>query len=224
MDIDYVQNLLNPKTTTETTRKKDISGLTSDDFMTLMLKQLQSQDPLKPTDNTQFIAQMAQLTSVSGISEMNESMTDMIDTLRGSQMLSAASLVGREVLVESNTIAIDASSPDLVGEIELSAKATSVDIEIKNAAGVTVRRLHAADQAAGPLVFGWDGTDENGSKVADGQYSISATATISGKTEALTTLVRAPVTGVTMSGTGGAAQLQLQGLGSKSLSDIKEVG
>lgn len=224
MDIDYVQNLLNPKTTTETTRKKDISGLTSEDFMTLMLKQLQSQDPLKPTDNTQFIAQMAQLTSVSGISEMNESMTDMIDTLRGSQMLSAASLVGREVLVESNTIAIDASSPDLVGEIELSAKATSVDIEIKNAAGVTVRRLHAADQAAGPLVFGWDGTDENGNKVADGQYSISATATISGKTEALTTLVRAPVTGVTMSGTGGAAQLQLQGLGSKSLSDIKEVG
>ena len=145
MDIDYVQNLLNPKTTTETTRKKDISGLTSEDFMTLMLKQLQSQDPLKPTDNTQFIAQMAQLTSVSGISEMNESMTDMIDTLRGSQMLSAASLVGREVLVESNTIAIDA---ERASGYRYGQRAYLVQLRRE---GSGIRACHVAELLAGSL-------------------------------------------------------------------------
>jgi len=222
-----IQSLLNTSKAPEAaggTRKKDLSELNQEDFMTLMLQQLKAQDPFKPTDNTQFIAQMAQLSTVTGISEMKNSLTDMIDTLRGSQMLSASSLVGREVLVDSDSLTIDASSPDLVGEITLEKGADSVNIEIRNAAGVVVKRLSAEDQMAGPLVFAWDGKDEGGAQVAAGTYTITATATRNGQSEALTTSLRAPVTGVSLPADGSGAKLQVQGLGTLGLNDIKEVG
>jgi len=210
--------------TTTAARKSDLSALNQEDFMKLMLEQLKSQDPFKPTDNTQFIAQMAQLSTVTGISEMKNSLTDMVDTLRGTQMLSASSLVGRNVLVEASSVDINASSPDLVGQVELTSAADSVDIEIRNSAGAVVKRLHADQQNAGTLTFGWDGTDENGSQVAAGKYSIVATASSNGQSEALTTSVRAPVTGASLPTDGSGARLQVQGLGTLKLSDIKEVG
>lgn len=220
-----IQSLLNTSQSTETgKRKNDLASLNQEDFMKLMLQQLKAQDPFKPTDNTQFIAQMAQLSTVTGISEMKNSLTDMVDTLRGTQMLSASSLVGREVLVDASSITIDAGSPDLVGQVTLSEPADSVDIEIRNSAGAVVKRLHADNQATGPLVFGWDGTSDDGSRVAAGKYSITATAVSSGQSEALVTSVRAPVTGASLPTDGSGAKLQVQGLGTLKLTDIKEVG
>ena len=70
------------ETPASATRKKDLGALNQEDFMKLMLQQLKSQDPFKPTDNTQFIAQMAQLSSVTGISEMKNSLVDVVDSLR----------------------------------------------------------------------------------------------------------------------------------------------
>ena len=142
--------------TTASTRKKDIGALNQEDFMKLMLQQLKSQDPFKPTDNTQFIAQMAQLSSVTGISEMKNSLVDVVDSLRGSQMLSASSLLGREVLVEADTVTLAAGDEGLVGQLDLEKGATSVDIEIRNSAGamVPLGAMMTIEPTFGPAAVG----------------------------------------------------------------------
>ncbi len=225
-----IQSLLNPSQNSATSaattgkRKSDLAALNQEDFMKLMLQQLKSQDPFKPTDNTQFIAQMAQLSTVSGIGEMKNSLTDVVDSLRGSQMLSASNLLGRDVTVETGKITMDAANPDLLGQVDLDSAAQSVDIEIRNSAGAVVKRLHADDQSSGPLMFAWDGKSDSGEQVADGSYSIVASANINGQSQALTTKLRAPVTGISLPTDGQGPQLQVRGLGTLKMSDIKEVG
>ena len=211
-------------TGTAPARKKDLGALNQEDFMQLMLQQLKSQDPFKPTDNTQFIAQMAQLSSVTGISEMKNSLVDVVDSLRSSQVLSASNLLGREVLVSKDTFSLSAAAPSVMGQIELAKPAQQVDIEIRNAAGEVVRRMQSGAQAAGPLQFAWDGKDDSGATVAAGDYKIQATAMTNGQRLAIEMQMRAPVTGVSLPTGGQGPQLQVQGLGTLKLSDVKEVG
>lgn len=211
-------------TGTAPARKKDLGALNQEDFMQLMLQQLKSQDPFKPTDNTQFIAQMAQLSSVTGISEMKNSLVDVVDSLRSSQVLSASNLLGRDVLVSKDTFSLSAAAPGVMGQIELAKPAQQVDIEIRNAAGEVVRRMQSGAQAAGPLQFAWDGKDDSGATVAAGDYKIQATAMTNGQRLAIEMQMRAPVTGVSLPTGGQGPQLQVQGLGTLKLSDVKEVG
>jgi len=211
-------------TATAPARKKDLGALNQEDFMQLMLQQLKSQDPFKPTDNTQFIAQMAQLSSVTGISEMKNSLVDVVDSLRSSQVLSASNLLGRDVLVSKDTFNLSAAAPSVMGQIELAKPAQQVDIEIRNAAGEVVRRMQSGAQAAGPLQFAWDGKDDSGATVAAGDYKIQATAMTNGQRLAIEMQMRAPVTGVSLPTGGQGPQLQVQGLGTLKLSDVKEVG
>jgi len=207
-----------------TARKKDLGALNQEDFMQLMLQQLKSQDPFKPTDNTQFIAQMAQLSSVTGISEMKNSLVDVVDSLRSSQVLSASNLLGREVLVSKDTFSLSAAAPSVIAQIELAKPAQQVDIEIRNASGAVVRRMQSGAQAEGPLQFAWDGKDDSGAAVVAGDYTIQATATTDGQRLALEMQMRAAVTGVSLPTGGQGPQLQVQGLGTLKLSDVKEVG
>ncbi|WP_068859013.1 flagellar hook assembly protein FlgD [Perlucidibaca aquatica] len=211
-------------TGTAPARKKDLGALNQEDFMQLMLQQLKSQDPFKPTDNTQFIAQMAQLSSVTGISEMKNSLVDVVDSLRSSQVLSASNLLGRDVLVSKDTFSLSAAAPSVMGQIELAKPSQQVDIEIRNAAGEVVRRMQSGAQAAGPLQFAWDGKDDSGATVAAGDYKIQATAMTNGQRLAIEMQMRAPVTGVSLPTGGQGPQLQVQGLGTLKLSDVKEVG
>ena len=211
-------------TPTAPARKKDLGALNQEDFTQLMLQQLKSQDPFKPTDNTQFIAQMAQLSSVTGISEMKNSLVDVVDSLRSSQVLSASNLLGRDVLVSKDTFSLSAAAPSVMGQIELAKPAQQVDIEIRNAAGEVVRRMQSGAQAAGPLQFAWDGKDDSGATVAAGDYKIQATAMTNGQRLAIEMQMRAPVTGVSLPTGGQGPQLQVQGLGTLKLSDVKEVG
>jgi flagellar hook assembly protein FlgD len=61
-------------TTTNVATSKSQSELGTTDFLRLMTEQLKQQDPFAPTDNTQMVAQMAQMSSSSGIAEMNASL------------------------------------------------------------------------------------------------------------------------------------------------------
>src|SRR6202142_2099816 len=75
-----------------------LGGLTMNNFLTLMTAQLKNQDPLSPTDSNQFLAQLSELSTVQGISQMNTTMTNLWTSLMSSQALASASLVGKSVL------------------------------------------------------------------------------------------------------------------------------
>ncbi|MFT4920382.1 MAG: flagellar basal-body rod modification protein FlgD [Zhongshania aliphaticivorans] len=202
--------------------KKDASSLDQDDFMNLMLQQLKSQDPFKPTDNTEFISQMAQLTSVSGISEMNENLSALTGSLYSAQLLDSSSLIGKEVLVESSVASLP-SSGSVRGQVTLPTSTTALDIEILAPSGEVIGKVPMGPQAAGTSNFEWNGVGLSGERLPPGIYQIRANFLNGNKVEALTTEMRSPVISVSVPASGGSPQVQVQGLGTVSLSQIKEI-
>lgn len=69
------------KTVDPTAIKAPKKTLDQSDFLALMAAQLKNQDPTKPVDNSEYVAQMAQFSTVSGISESNKSLTAIVERL-----------------------------------------------------------------------------------------------------------------------------------------------
>ncbi|MDX1506010.1 MAG: flagellar hook assembly protein FlgD [Spongiibacter sp.] len=204
------------------TAKKDASSLGQDDFMKLMLQQLKNQDPFKPTDNTEFIGQMAQLTSVSGISEMNENLSSLTESLYGGQLLDASSLIGKEVLVSSDRAALPASG-SVKGQVTLPVSTRGVDIDILAPSGEILGKVALGPQQQGKVEFSWNGTGLDGQRLPPGNYTLRANYLNGNSLEALETRVRVPVHSVSVPTGGGSPMVQLEGLGSVSMSQVKEI-
>lgn len=202
--------------------KKDASSLDQNDFMTLMLQQLKSQDPLKPTDNTEFISQMAQLTSVSGISEMNENLAGLTQSLYSAQLLDASSLIGKDVLLETDVAALP-SSGNVEGQVALDTSTTALDIEILSPAGEVIGKVPLGPQRAGIVSFEWNGVGLNGERMPPGTYQIRANYLNGNTREAVATQMRSEVLSVKVPAAGGSPQVQVQGLGTVNMSQIIEI-
>lgn len=93
---------LNTGTTGSATTAKKADTLGQADFMRLMTEQLSNQDPLKPLSNSEFVAQLAQFSTVQGIADLNGTVNGFTAALTGDQVLKGAALVGHSVVVPSN--------------------------------------------------------------------------------------------------------------------------
>src|SRR3954466_13522688 len=81
--------------------------LGQEDFLALMVAQLKNQDPFKPLDPSQYVGQLAQFSSVSGLSSMNQQLTNLTSSLRGNQVLDGAGLIGRTVIAPGKQVYLD---------------------------------------------------------------------------------------------------------------------
>ena len=165
---------------------------------------------------------MAQLTSVSGISEMNENLSALTGSLYSAQLLDSSSLIGKDVLVESGVAALP-SGGSVRGQVELPTSTTALDIEILAPSGEVIGKVPMGPQAAGTSRFEWNGIGLNGERMPPGNYQIRANYLNGNKVEALTTEMRSAVISVSVPAGGGSPQVQIQGLGTVSLSQIKEI-
>ena len=99
--------------TFESTQQKEIkrtSVLGQEDFLKLLTTQLQHQDPMKPMENGEFMGQMAQFSTVSGITEMGESIDSLVSIYQGQQMSNSASMIGKQALINGNWAQLKAAS------------------------------------------------------------------------------------------------------------------
>ena len=190
------------------------------DFLRLMTEQLKNQDPLKPLDNNQFLGQLAQFSTVQGIEDMQGAMGSMASVMESDQTLRAASLVGREALVEADTVALAAGAA-VNGEVAATG-AGPIRIDILDSAGAIVRSTSVEAGGAGSVPWQWDGRDDSGEPIAAGEYSIRATSGLGEDAEALAVGVAAHIDSVSIEPTG--LVLNLSGLGSHPLSAIRRVG
>jgi flagellar basal-body rod modification protein FlgD len=192
------------------------------DFLRLMLEQLRNQDPLNPEKGADFVAQLAQFSTVSGIEKLSAGFAGLVDSMRGSQALSAAGLVGTSALVGADTVAI-AAAVDADEEFEVSgavdlASSGAVTIEIVNATGTVVRTIPLGSQPAGLAEFSWDGENDAGTRVPAGDYKVRAT--VNGETAP--TLLSARIDSVSLGAEG--ALLALAGLGNFPLTSVRRFG
>jgi flagellar basal-body rod modification protein FlgD len=209
--------------TSTTIAKGSKDELGQSDFLKLMITQLSNQDPTNPVQNEDFVAQMAQFSTLTGVQELNSSFATLSQTLLQGQTLEAATLVGQEVLISASTAELS-EGQGASGAIDLTASATQVKVDIQDASGQLVRSLDLGAQSTGLIDFEWDGLLEDGSAAPSGTYSFSVNAHRNGETEALEPLLNGQVRSVSMDSETGALQLDVRGLGSVDFSSVKRVG
>jgi flagellar basal-body rod modification protein FlgD len=190
-------------------------------FLTLLVTQLQNQDPLNPTDNAQITSQMAQISTVDGINQLNASLQAMATSFSASQSLQATSLIGQTVLVPGSSLQL--KSGTAVGGVNLPQAADSVVVSVLDSSGQTVDTVDLGAQAAGVLGFQWDGSTNSGTTATDGNYTFSVKASQGGKAIDAAALAAGVVGGVTPGAAGAAPMLQVNGVGQVALSAVAQI-
>ncbi len=189
--------------------------------MNLMIAQLKNQNPLEPKNNGDFLAQLAQFSSLEGIQKLSGSVDDVAGQFRSTQALQASAMVGRTVLAPSQTGLLGADG-QLSGVVNVPSTTSGLRVSIVNSAGERVRQLDLGSSQAGQANFTWDGKNGNGEAMPMGRYEIVAEGSYPSGTEQLGTLVSSNVDSVSL-GNGGGITLNLAGMGSIALSDVKQI-
>jgi len=163
-------------TTSKDVAENPDSVLGKDDFMKLLLIELQYQDPTEPTDTEKILTQTSQLATLESADNTNKTLEELSKTLSSSTQLSAISAIGKMGSLGTNSILLDESNEPLF-EIYFPKDVSSGAITIKDSSGNVVRTFDIANLPSGVNPFSWDGTDEAGNRLSVGSYSIEASYT-----------------------------------------------
>lgn len=132
-----------------------------DQFLTLLVAQLQNQDPTNPMDNAQMTSQMAQISTVSGIEKLNDTVQSVTSQFASMQMLQGATMIGHTVLSEGNALNLTDKGQGSAA-FDLEGSAANVTVTITTAGGQLVDTMKLGSAAAGRNYFTWDGSNYNG--------------------------------------------------------------
>jgi flagellar basal-body rod modification protein FlgD len=193
------------------------------DFLTLMLAQLQNQDPTSPVDSNEFLSQLASLSEVQGITQLNTSFATLSNSLTSGQALQASSLLGHTALVTSSTASLATAGATVNGAVSVPQTSSSVVLNIKNSAGVLVQSINLGAQSAGLANFTWNGQTGGGSAAPAGTYTLSAQVNGVAAGTTVSTLVSGTVDSVTMGGGTSGLSLNISGLGSVPFSSVQQI-
>lgn len=201
------------------TKSQSSLGAAQDRFLKLLVTQMRNQDPLNPLDNAEVTSQLAQLSTVDGINQLNATMQSMSSMFTESRALQAAGLVGRGVLAEGSTLALDAQGA--LGGVALEDPVDELRVAIKDGSGTVVKELNLGPQASGISTFHWDGITTTGGTAAAGNYAYSVEAIRGGAKVPATQLSYATVGSVTMGSQG--ITVNTGELGNVALSSVKQI-
>jgi flagellar basal-body rod modification protein FlgD len=216
----FLQALQNP---TPTVPNSSSSTLGKDAFLQLLTTQLRNQDPLSPQDNTAFVSQLAQFSSLESMQNLTSSVDSISSSYQSSQALQASSLVGRSVIVDAGATYVD-TSKEMAGSVVIPDTTTATTIKVSDSTGTLVDTIDLGPQKAGTTSFTWDGKDSSGNTLAAGNYSFVANGTINGAGTGLVTYLPATVNSVTTATNGGSMTLNLAGGTSIALSQVQTIG
>lgn len=188
-----------------TTKAKGKDTLGQADFLRLLTAQLQTQDPLNPTDSNTMVTQMQQLSQTSGIAEMNASLKQLITQLGGNRTVDAATWIGHDALIAGDFVN-RAGDGTYNAQINLDKTADRVTIDLLDANGLIVHSIEKSGVGEGPMTLRWDGVGDIGTSTGPLRVRVSA-RDADGGAIATTTNVWTPVTAVQSPASGTAARL-----------------
>jgi len=199
--------------------KKTTTDAAQDRFMTLLVTQMKNQDPLNPLDNAQVTSQLAQLSTVTGIDKLNATLETMMSNAQSSQSMQASNLIGHDVLVAGNQIHFDGTSGNFA--VELPASTDDLTVTISDAVGNKLRQISLGKQSEGIMPLSWDGYSDAGTRVANGDYKFTVSATTAGQQAAANTLSLEHINSITSSASG--VKLNLGNANSVTTADLKQI-
>jgi len=159
---------------TESSQANSGNDLGKDVFLTLLVAQMENQDPLNPMEGTEFTAQLAQYSSLEQLYNVNDNLNSISDGQTGLSNLAALDFIGKEIYVDGNELTLAEGAATSGGiSLESSAECT---VNILDINGQMVKSLPLGNLDAGIHRFDWDGLDENGDTLTDGIYTFEVSA------------------------------------------------
>ena len=198
------------------------SGMGQKDFLTLFTTQLKYQDPLDPVKNEAFVAQLAQFSQLEATTAMSDTLKAYVDSMAGERMMSSTNMIGKTVAV-ADAPAVIAGDKPAQGFVSLPNGAEGVKFQVYNDKGQMVATQIMGAQKMGDMPWTWDGSDDAGNKVADGNYFFKATVISQGKTTTPSVNVLSTVTGVNQA-IDKSIMLEVAGGKSVKLTDVQRIG
>ncbi len=198
--MNSVQDLRNLPAVGSYVQRSGKAILSKDDFLKLLITQLNYQDPLNPIQSTEFASQLAQFASVEQLYNINSNLLKSIDanyaTNRSITNALVSNLIGKKVAVYGDVLKLEDGGSVKFG-YDLKGDAKSVEIKIVDSLGNVVRSFKHGERKAGKYDFVWDGKDDSGRALPSGNYTIKIEAVDKeGKPVVLNTYVMGIIEGV----------------------------
>ena len=175
--LNAILNKLGVKTQEDVQKEGKKTSLGQEDFLRLMTTQLQNQDPFAPMDNGDFIAQMAQFSTVTGITEINNNLTSLGSKLEPNRVATAAQFLGHSVLVPGQVATPDEHG-EIHGVVDLPLYSNDVGLTFTKSNGEIVHSINLGSQDKGLVGFSWtdipDELKKNKTKLTIQAYSGNA--------------------------------------------------
>ena len=201
-------------------KKEESDALTQEDFFSLLTQQLSYQDPSKPADNDQMIAQMTNFTMAEGISNLNSNFESLAASMTSNSALQASTLVGKQALLESDTLELNESG-EVKGAIVAEKPVDNLTLRIEDAPGQLVKTIDLGTQPAGAVRFAWDGKNEAGERLPPGEYNVAAEGSTNGEFSSLPLATFKNIESVNINGSSGIIINTKEG--AVRLTDVAEI-
>lgn len=176
--MSYVDSLLSATSgsSASSTTSSSTSGLGMDAFLQLLVTQLQYQDPLDPMDDKEFVAELAQFSSLEQLTEINSGIEGLSSLNQEQQMIGAVNFIGKTIEANGTAVSVEDGKATAV-TFTLPEDAATCLVNVLDSTGQIVRTVDLGATTAGQVEFKWDGKDYDGKAVDDGQYQVAVTAT-----------------------------------------------
>ncbi|MGE8639977.1 MAG: FlgD immunoglobulin-like domain containing protein, partial [Achromobacter sp.] len=154
-----------------------------DQFLKLLVTQLQNQDPLNPMQNAELTSQLAQISTVEGITNLKNTMLAISGQIDVSQSMNAVAMIGKGVLIPGSKVKVGVDGDNAAERVvtpyglDLQGDAQKVQVRISDSNGAVVRTIEMGEQKTGVYTLNWDGKNDSGVALDAGAYTVSVLAT-----------------------------------------------
>ena len=153
--------------------EKDKTKLGKDDFMTLLLVEMQHQDPTEPMDSEKILSQTSQLATLESAENTNKTLEDLAKSLGSSQQFSTIAAIGKTADLGSDTIRHEKNTSSTF-EMYFPDNVNQGSIEITDGDGQVIKTIDVGTKSSGVYQFTWDGTNGGGNLIDDGVFHANA--------------------------------------------------
>lgn len=204
---------------TQSSSGKSQAAETSEMFMQLMIAQLKNQSPTSPAETTDFMQQIASMSSVESIANLNTTVEHLSSSLMTSQAaLQASSMVGQKAFINTDKAVLSEDGGAVEGVVSLASSVSDVRVSVYDAAGSLVDRFSLGSKVAGDHQFEWQN-----SNLPAGNYRIEAQALSGDEYSTVDSYVGYAVNSVTLGQNGIGMSINTDA-GSVGINDVKQLG
>lgn len=207
--IDSINQAAGVNTTSSTTAEKSDDIMGKEDFLSLLVAQLQNQDPLNPDEPTEFTAQLAQFSSLEQLYNINDGMNSLIESNSNSDRLSTLSTIGKNVAYFGDNFSYSGEPVELGYQLDGIASEVTLTLQQN---GVVYGTLEGTELTSGNHFITWDGLTADGTQAPVGDYQIVLSAkAASGESVGAAPIIRSEVTGVDLNDENGGILITSNG-------------